>query len=204
MGGSNSGRWGGRPTAEACGSFRLSLRRLGLADGALIECRYGYEADGDEYPVRVLFDLREPANPFALIRHNVRAGDGEEIEYRVGLARTPCRFGGTRLWWQCPATGARAFKLFLPRGGRRFLSRQAYRLGYATQRMSALDRAHRAKDKIERRLWWYDDGTPCRAPGMRRRTFEKLVARWEAADEKLEALWEPRTLRLMARMMGMG
>jgi hypothetical protein len=201
MGGSRSGRYGGRPTAEACGSFQLSLKRLGLADGKLIECRYRYEADGEEYPVRVLFDLRERANPFALFRHNVRAGDGEEIEYRVGLVRTPCRFGGTRLWWECPSTGARAFKLFLPRGGRRFLSRQAYRLGYATQRMSALDRAHRAKDKIERRLWWYDDGTPCRAPGMRRRTFERLVARWEAADDRVETLFAPRTVRLIERLL---
>lgn len=202
MGGSNSGRRGGTPTAEACGSFRLSLARLGLIDGAIIECRYKFDDDGDEYPVRVLLDLRGPNNSFAMIRHNVRQGDGEEIEYRVGLTRTPCRFGGARWWWECPSTGHRAFKLFLPRGGRRFLSRGAYRLGYATQRMSALDRAHRAKDKIERRLWWHDDGTPAPAPGMRRRTFDKLVARWEAADEKLEMAWAPRTLRLLERLGG--
>ena len=203
MGGSRSGRTGGRPTAEACGSLRLSMRKLRPIEGALVEYRFRYECDGEEFPVRVLFDLRTPGQPFAVVRHNVRADDGEEIEYRVNLTRSSCRFGGSRLWWECPANGDRAFKLFLPRGGRRFLSRRAYRLGFASQRMSALDRAQRAKDKIERHLWWEDDGTPCPAPGMRRRTFEKLVARWEAADEKLEAEWEPRTLRLLARTMGM-
>lgn len=202
MGGSNSGRWGGRPTAEACASFTLSMRGLRPEEGALIEYPIRYEFDGEDFPVRVLLDLRTPGYPSALIRHSVRAGDGEEIEYRVTLTRSPCRFGGWRWWWECPATGARAFKLFLPLGGRWFLSRRGYRLGYATQRMTPLDRAHRAKDKVERRLWWHDDGTPCRAPGMRRRTFDKLVARWEAADERLEATWEPRTLRLLARLMG--
>jgi hypothetical protein len=38
---------------------------------------------------------------------------------------------GAGYWFCCPGTGKRAAKLFLPRGGHRFLSREAYRLGYA-------------------------------------------------------------------------
>ncbi len=201
MGGSNSGRWGGRPTAEACGSMRLPMRGMRPVDGALVGYQFKFERDGDEYPVYVAFDLRTPGHPHALIRHNARTGEHEEIEYRILLTRSPCRFGGWRWWWECPSTGRRAFALFLPRGGRRFLSRRGYQLGYQSQRMSPMDRAYRTKEKIERRLWWLDDDTPTPAPGMRRQTFNKLVARWEAAEQKADALWEPRTLRLLARMM---
>ena len=178
------------------------MRGLRPAEGTTIGYRWTFEGDGDTYPVTVIFDWTESAHPHARIRHHIRTDDGAEAEYQISLARSPCRFGGWRWWWLCPASGARVFALFLPRGGRRFMSRRAYRLGYLSQRQSPLDRAHRAKAKIERRLWWYDDDTPCPVPGMRRRTFERLVARWEAAEERLEAEWEPRTLRLLAQLMG--
>ena len=204
MGGSNSGRWGGRPTAEACASFGLSMRGMRPKEGSTIGFRRTFTCDGEAFPVVVIFDWAEGGHPSARLRHSIRTGDGAEVEYRVALARSPCRFGGERWWWRCPDSGARAFKLFLPRGGRRFWSREAYGLGYACQRGTALDRAHRANEKAERRLWWHDDGAPCPPPGMRRRTFERLVARWETAKERLEMEWEPRTLRVLARLMARG
>jgi hypothetical protein len=199
MGGSRSGRYGGRPTAEACGSYVLTLKDARVIEGACV--RHSTTFDGGEFPVTFSIDLTRPGYPHAMFRHPIRAEDEREIEYRVNLVRTPCRFGGWRWWWECPRTGSRAFKLFLPRGGSRFLSRRGYGLGYATQRMSPLDRAQRAKYLIERRLWWDDDGNPCPAPGMRRRTFERLAARWQAADDKAEMLWEPRTVRLLERLL---
>ena len=66
--------------------------------------------------------------------------------------RRLAQWAGRHMWWEYPANGDRVFKLFLPRGGRRFLSRRAYRLCFASQCMSTLDSAHPAKDKIERRL----------------------------------------------------
>jgi hypothetical protein len=201
MGGSRSGRYGGRPTAEACGSLSLTMRRLRPAEGSIIRNTLTYECDGELFILTVTFDWSQPGYPHAVLRHPIRAEDGREIEYRVNLVRTPCRFGGWRWWWECPRTGRLAFKLFLPRGGYRFMSRRGYGLGYATQRMSPLDRAQRAKHLIEQRLWWDDDGNPCPAPGMRRRTFERLADRWQAADERVETLWEPRTVRLIERLL---
>lgn len=202
MGGYNSGRYGGRPTAEACGSLILTLRDIRPREGAVVRATLTYDCDRERFPVVVTIDWSGPGLPSARFRHAIRADDEREIEYLVYLVRTPCRFGGWRWWWICPRTNSRVFKLFLPRGGHQFLSRRAYGLGYATRRMSALDRAVRAKDRIERKLWWDDDGNPCPAPGMRRRTFERLAARRAMADEKVDAIWEPRTLRLLARMMG--
>ncbi len=202
MGGFNSGRHGGRPTAEACGSLVLSVHGWRPREGATIGYRLTFECDGEDFPVLVILDWTESNRPHARLRHSIRTDDGAEVEYRVALTRSPCRFGGWRWWWICPNSGARVFKLFLPRGGRRFLSRRAYRLGYLSQRLSSLDRAHRAREKAERRLSWTDDGEPCPAPGMRRRAFERFVARWEKAAERLDAEWEPRTLRVVARLMG--
>lgn len=201
MGGSRSGRYGGSPTAEGCGSLSLTTRRLRPVEGSVIRHTLTYECEGELFIVTATLDWSQPGNPHAMLRHRIRVDDEHEIEYRVNLVRTPCRFGGWRWWWECPRTGGRAFKLFLPRGGSRFLSRRGYGLGYATQRMSPLDRAQRAKHLIERRLWWDDNGNPCPAPGMRRRTFERLAARWQAADDKTEMLWEPRTVRLLERLL---
>ena len=52
--------------------------------------------------------------------------------YPVSMVTTPCRFGGSRWWWVCPATGRRVGKLYLPNGGARVLSRGlgAYQLAY--------------------------------------------------------------------------
>ena len=177
------------------------MRGLRPREGATIGYRWTFEADGDAYPVTVILDWTDAAFPHARIGHSIRTGDGAEVEYSIGLVRSPCRFGGWRWWWLCPASGARVFALFLPRGGRRFLSRRAYRLGYLTQRLSPLDRAHRAKAKIERRLWWHDDDTPCPAPGMRRRTFDRLVARWEEAQRRIDVAWEPGAIRLLERLL---
>lgn len=177
------------------------MRGMRPKEGSTIGYRRTFVCDGEAFPVVVIFDWVESGHPHARLRHSIRTDNGAEVEYRVALARLPCRFGGERWWWRCPNSGARVFKLFLPRGGRRFLSRRAYRLGYLSQRQSPLDRAHRASEKAERRLWWYDDGTPCPAPGMRQRSFERLVTRWEAAKDRLEAEWEPRMLRVLAQLM---
>lgn len=197
MGGSNSGRWGGHPTAEATASYVLSMRHIRPVPNA----RASYVVRFDEaFPVLVTLDWTQTDFPHVTLAHRIRAGDEQGISYRVQISRSPCRFGGWRWWWQCPSTGRRVFKLFLPLGGHRFLSRQAYRLGYASQRGTALDRAQRALDKIERRLWWDECDNPCRPPGMRWRTFERLVLKWQQAGDRLDAAWLPRVEHLMNRL----
>jgi hypothetical protein len=49
----------------------------------------------------------------------------EPVHQRIWLEKRPCRFGGGRWFAECPSTGGTASKLYLPPGGRRFLSRHA-------------------------------------------------------------------------------
>ena len=60
--------------------------------------------------------------------------------YGVAVEATPQPFGGRRWWFLCPVTGSRAAVLYMPDDAR-FASRQAHRLGYRSQRLSAAGRA---------------------------------------------------------------
>ena len=44
------------------------------------------------------------------------AGEKIPVEYVVQLWSTECRFGGRRWWFECPLTGRRVTKLYLPTG----------------------------------------------------------------------------------------
>jgi hypothetical protein len=200
MGGYGSGRTGGRPTSGACGSLILSMRGLEPIANAQRLGHLKFECDGDEFTVHICIDWTAAGYPHATLRHPIRAEDEREIEYRVDLVRVPCRYGGVRWYWHCPVRRARAFKLFLPRGGQQFLSRRAYGLAYGSQRGTALDRAHLAKSKIENRLWWDDRDNPCRAPHMRQKTFERLLDKLAEAEDRIEAAWLPSAARFMARV----
>ena len=74
----------------------------------------------------------------AMVRFN---GDGVVVEcggleYKIGIERMACRFGGVRHWFLCPAVndgvycGNRVTKLFLPPGGSVFGCRECYDLTY--------------------------------------------------------------------------
>jgi hypothetical protein len=92
--------------------------------------------------------------------------------------------------WQ--ACGRRVAKLH--GAGRYFLCRHCYRLAYASQRETALDRTLRRANKIRRRLGG-EAGLGARFPerpkGMWRRTYDHL--RWRvfeaemAAEDEIEA-----------------
>lgn len=49
----------------------------------------------------------------------------------MSAARVP--YGGRQWYFICPQTGARACRLYLPRDGERFLSREAHGLRYAVE-----------------------------------------------------------------------
>src|SRR4029453_7072183 len=51
----------------------------------------------------------------------------------IWLEKRPCRFCGGGWVTVCLHSGRTAAKLRLPSGGRRFLSRHAYRMGYRSQ-----------------------------------------------------------------------
>ena len=91
MGGYESGRYGGRPTAEACASYILdaqSLNRARLRDGVQGTVSLTYR---DGFTVVVTVDTTNPAGPFVELAHEWHTAGAEQERYRVYLNRTPRR-----------------------------------------------------------------------------------------------------------------
>jgi hypothetical protein len=118
------------------------------------------------------------------------------MSYDVPITRTSCCFGGSRPWFFCPRCSRRCAVLYgLARDGR-FGCRVCLRLVYAIEAESPIDRCWRQQRKIEARL--ADDGG--RPKGMRRRTFERLCAKWEAVEDRKDELFWPGFERLARRL----
>ena len=64
----------------------------------------------------------------------------DHMDYTVGIVKTPCNFGGFRLWFLCPfpkegkQCRRTVGKLYLPPGGKYFGCRYCYDLAYQSQR----------------------------------------------------------------------
>ncbi len=111
-------------------------------------------------------------------RHqNIGEDNWKDESYPIYLAWTPCRLGGKRPWFICPASGCcrRVAILF---GGGIYACRHCYRLAYPSQRETGYDRALRRANKIRERLGWEPGilnpegwGKP---KGMHRHTFRRL------------------------------
>jgi hypothetical protein len=114
-------------------------------------------------------------------------GPKHRADYWIELTTTPQPFGGRRWWFLCPRTGERVARLHLPPGALTFASRKAYRLGYRSQRETPRDRALGRAFKLRRRLGSHKGiGQFIAKPkGMRWRTFDREMAKVEAAEATL-------------------
>jgi hypothetical protein len=125
MGGFGSGRRGGTVTSEATRSYVIGagvLTRARLQVGQFAKGTF----HADDFAIAVIVDTGS-AGPFMELIHKTRDDRGGDrvVRDRIRLLWTVPTFGGRRWWFQCPRTGRRTTKLFLPNGGRHFWSRQA-------------------------------------------------------------------------------
>lgn len=139
MGGYGSGRHGRYVSIEGTQSYVLSAQRFNQA-----RVRRGVSGKTkitftDDFEVDI--GIHTGDGPELRLKHYPNDGADDPIEYAVPLTWTVPRFGGLRWWFRCPATWRRCAKLYLPNGGRRFLSRKAYRLRYASQVETRRDHA---------------------------------------------------------------
>lgn len=222
MGGFGSGRHGGRATVEGCRTLKLDVNRItrevrhklcDVPEGATLEAlRMGWTwtTRGETAPwARVLVTLRldhwrgEARLQFDVDHDSRPTGSQDQT---VQMETTPCRFGGRRWWWLCPATMRRCSTLYLPNGGTRFLSQGpgAYRLAYASQSADAMGRSHARLARLHRKMGgdyaYADDPPPSRPKWMRHQTYDRLVAQWEAQMERHDAIWIEGATRLLARI----
>jgi hypothetical protein len=139
------------------------------------------------------------------LRLNVWRGSGddrEHVEQKIRLAFTEPHYGGRRWWMICPYKGVRAAKLYLPNGGDRFASRQAWGLAYQSQRVGHRDRAFEKLFRLQRKLGCEQgyDSFIRRPKGMWNRTFERHLERFEELDAQCGAEMAMLVLRLGGRL----
>jgi hypothetical protein len=180
MGGFGSGRHGGRECTDDMRA--LDVRRLQRDDYLQDGMAYGWQWSR-RGEVFASVQVRVQADRLILdYRQRQRGGEWQDMHYPVLLERTPCRYGGERVWWRCPAAGCgrRVALLF---GGAVFACRHCHRLAYRSQREAPDDRATRRADKLRDRLGWEAgilNGEGCKPKGMHWRTYERLTASHDA------------------------
>jgi len=176
MGGWGSGkRWSCRDTTDEY--LQLDVKKLSatwLALGVRSTLRWsrrgveiasiGLKCEGDRLILRY--------------QDGKRSGNPTNHEYPVCLERTPCNYGGERLWFRCPARGC-GRRVRILYGGEIFACRQCHNLAYESQKESEEDRATRRAWALIDRVGGLDFGTlfdplPPKPKGMRDRTYQRL------------------------------
>jgi len=110
----------------------------------------------------------------------------------IVLQTEPRHFGGLQWYFVCSVTGRRASVLWRPPGATQFCSRQTWgrQVAYFSQCIGPVDRAWHGKSKIKRRL--IDDldpddwDLPPKPKGMRWRTYQRYVDRFDRYEELLD------------------
>jgi hypothetical protein len=200
MGGRGSGR-SGRPSYESAASLVLcttTFARAGLRFGVRGSATLTFTSDGESFPVAIEIDTTVREVPYMQLAHARRTDPPVAQHYNVRLLTSPQWFGGLRWWFQCPRTGRRAVKLFLPLGGHQFWSRHAYGLGYASQREDRMGCAQLQAEKIYRQLGgeghWMDDPPP-KPKWMRWRTYDRLAAKLDTYNARFDSAWASGVMR---------
>ena len=117
--------------------------------------------------------------------------DWTDVEQRVAIEWTPCRFGGERPWFICSVStngsycGRQVVKLY--GAGQLFACRHCYRLACASQQESAHHRDLRKAQKIRMRLGGSAnmlESFPEKPKGMHWRTYERFCRVHGAAQAR--------------------
>jgi hypothetical protein len=112
------------------------------------------------------------------------SGPWRDMDYPVRLTSQACHFGGSRIWFECPARGcgARVACLY---GGEVFACRKCQSLTYSSQREPHYQLAFRKVEKLQKRLGWeigFDSIWGKRPRGMHHTTFDRLTSELEYWD----------------------
>jgi hypothetical protein len=149
-----------------------------------------------------------------LITAFVKLGDYSglmELAYQgrqqsFSLVADPRHFGGLQWYAICPKIGRRVRVLYRPLGAAYFASRYVWgcRAAYASQFLDPIGRAWRTKAKVKAALLGDADpdkwDVPPKPKGMRWATYGRWVAKYDAAEELLDAQLVRAAARLMKRL----
>lgn len=178
MGGYFSGRRGGKDCTD---DMRQVDVRCLQRDGYLKPGRtFGWQWQRHGEVVASINLLVQADRVTFTYRHRAGSGDWQDVGCAARLDRTPCTYGGTRVWWRCPNCERRVAILYI---GKTPACRHCYRLAYRCERESVDDRATRQANKLRDRLGWEPgivNSNGIKPKGMHWRTFERLQAKHDA------------------------
>lgn len=208
MGGYNSGRSGGRPTADMSKRIDIAwMIRTGHAiPGSHVTGTLHWNRGGDPAgSISYAADMSDVDS--AELRLSYTRGEGadhESVKQTIRLQYTKPNYGGRRWWMICPFRHNRCVKLYLPNGGDRFAGRLAWRLGYHIQRVEHRQRPFERLFKLQKKLGcsqgW--EAGLYRPKGMHRKTFECHLDRYNELDDQCGVAMAGALLILSGRGIG--
>jgi hypothetical protein len=182
-------RGGGNATVESCRSIDvLDWYRRGYLQFPRW-FSWAWTQDGE----RVASINVESRREAVTLKYRSRSygGDWSDVEQRIPIVWSSCRFGGERPWFVCSVAsngvycGRRVIKLY--GAWRLFACRHCYRLAYSSQQESAHQRGLWKSQKIRMRLGGSAsmlDEFPAKPKGMHWRTYDRLRRCHDAAEER--------------------
>ena len=181
--------YGGRTTVESCRSIDvLYWNRLGHLESPR-RILWAWTSNGEQ----VASVSAETKHHSVALRYKSRSygEDWSDVDQRVGIEWTACRFGGERPWFVCSVVsngvycGRRVTKLYCV--GRLFACRHCYRLAYTSQQETAHQRGLWKSQKIRMRLGGSANTLeefPDKPKGMHWRTYGRLRRIHDVAEER--------------------
>ncbi len=185
MGGRGSGTWCRWNTQSTCGEVKRVdiryMRKQGLLkpgySGSLSWTRGGESSGSIRYRV-------EESRLVLNYSSREHGGEWQPIEESVWFDRTPCNYGGERLWFLCPHCSKRVAVLYGVDA--RFLCRHCYNIRYSSQMKGKLDQLIDQKHKLGNRIFEDYDGYGWRKrKGMHQKTFDRLYLKYQWLDIKI-------------------
>jgi hypothetical protein len=207
MGGYGSGqRWTSKPTTGH--ALRLDVRWLAregiIRPGVVVATSLQWTRNGEpDGSISVRYDARRP-HDLVLDYRTRKTGEAAwtDVHEVIPLERTPCHYGGERVWCRCPGCGSRRAVLYSLYG--RFRCVRCNGLAYSVTREELLYRLGRRGDKLMERLnaeqewvlnWIWP---PPKPKGMHGRTYDRLVREWWAVHNAANGVYHAGLMRLIA------
>jgi hypothetical protein len=131
----------------------------------------------------------------ATLTYRTKSHGNDEWQDRrdyVSVSQTPCRYGGLRHWFHCPACNRRCEVLYLRAG--RFACRHCQRVAYTSQSGGVMDRMAHKMHKLRARI---ENGRP---KGMRWANYERLIEQVCTIEELIDREFA----RRVGRLLGVG
>jgi hypothetical protein len=202
--------YGGRTTCESCAS--IDVRRWHREGRLQAGQHFSWSwTRGSEPSGSIRVRMESDAAVLIYRSRSRSASEWKSIEQRVPITWTACHLGGRRPWFVCSVYSGRRYcgrrVAVLYGAGELFACRRCHGLAYASQQETPMHRALGQAQKIRKKLGgstdiW--DRFPERPKRMHRRTYLRLRARGEAAQDSCNdsmTQWLGRTPR---RLKGRG